>query len=169
MLDGAVLHAKLVLSDNCLEQRSLLIYQNLMFNFRFLSLGNNNQLHLLPIKVLMAHQSKKNHWEWRSHKLYTHIIFLKLSFISKISEIYKLYPWLCTLYFSCTTILIAEFLRLWGQMHFPWEETVVLYLKSNNDIHAKSGRILLTSLQILTKVNYQVYKKQSLTSPAVDG
>lgn len=30
-----------------------------MFNFRFLSVGTNNQLHLLPIKVLMAHQSKK--------------------------------------------------------------------------------------------------------------
>lgn len=90
MLDGAVLHRKLVHSNNCLEQRSLLIYQNLMFNFRFLSIETNNQLHLLPIKVLMAHQSKKNHCEWRLHKLSTHVSFWKSSFISKMSEIYKL-------------------------------------------------------------------------------
>lgn len=90
MLDGAVLHRKLVHSNNCLEQRSLLIYQNLMFNFRFLSVGTNNQLHLLPIKVLMAHQSKKNHRERRLHKLCTHVSFWKSSFISKTAEVYKL-------------------------------------------------------------------------------
>lgn len=51
-----------------------------MFNFTFFSLGTNNQLHLLPIKVLMAHQSKRNHCKRRLPQLRTHGASLEVSF-----------------------------------------------------------------------------------------
>lgn len=55
-------------------------------------------------------------------------------------------------------------------MHFPLEETTVLYLKINNvAIHVECGRTLLTFLGSLTKVNYQVYRKQGGTGIAQDG
>lgn len=134
MLDGAALHGKLVHSNNCLEQRSLLIYQNLMFNFRFLGIGTNNQLHLLPIKVLMAHQSKKNHCEWRLYKLFTHVIFWKSSFNSKTRDLqaipFHLHPPV-----FLVMILVTERLRLGGQVYFPLEETMVSNLKSSTVLY----------------------------------
>lgn len=59
LMEQYFMGSQLLHSNNCFKKKSLLIYQSLMFNFRIFSLGTNNQLHLLPIKVLMAHQSKK--------------------------------------------------------------------------------------------------------------
>lgn len=151
-------------SNNCLEKRSLLIYQSLMFNFRFFSLGTNNQLHLLPIKVLMAHQSKKNHCKRRLHKLCTHVISLEVFFYFQ-KEIKSINYTLKTLSRAPATVLAGTlYLKqgsgVGGQDLFLLKKLGALYLKSNNvPLNTEASRTLLMFLWSLTKVNYQVCKK----------
>lgn len=104
-----------------------------MFNFRFFSLGTNNQLHLLPIKVLMAYQSKKNHYKRRLHKLCTHVISLEVIFYFQ-KEIKSINYTLKTLSTAPATVL-AVTLHLkcggsWGGARsFSAEETGCLVFK----------------------------------------
>lgn len=104
-----------------------------MFNFRFFSLGTNNQLHLLPIKVLMAYQSKKNHCKRRLHKLCTHVISLEVIFYFQ-KEIKSINYTLKTLSTAPATVL-AVTLHLkcggsWGGARsFSAEETGCLVFK----------------------------------------
>lgn len=126
-----------------------------MFNFRFFSLGTNNQLHLLPIKVLMAHQSKKNHCKRRLHKLCTHVISLEVIFYFQ-KEIKSINYTLKTLRMApATALAVLLCLKLWGQDLLLLKEPGVLYLKSNNvALNAQASRTPLMFLWSLTKVNY---------------
>lgn len=112
-----------------------------MFNFRFFSLGTNNQLHLLPIKVLMAHQSKKNHCKRSLHKLCTHVISLEVIFYfqKEIKSINYTLKALCT---APTTVLIVTLhLKLWGQALLLLKDLGASYLKCNNvALNAEASR-----------------------------
>lgn len=104
-----------------------------MFNFRFFSLGTNNQLHLLPIKVLMAHQSKKNHCKRRLHKLCTHVISLEVIFYFQ-KEIKSINYTLKTLSRAPATVLAVTLDLKWagfggGARSFSTEKTGCLVLK----------------------------------------
>lgn len=106
-----------------------------MFNFRFFSLGTNNQLHLLPIKVLMAHQSKKNHCKRRLHKLCTRVISLEVIFYFQ-KEIKSINYTLKTLNRAHATVLAATLHLKWGgscggqgAISFSTEETACLVFK----------------------------------------
>lgn len=130
-----------------------------MFNFRFFSLGTNNQLHLLPIKVLMAYQSKKNHYKRRLHKLCTHVISLEVIFYFQ-KEIKSINYTLKTLSTAPATVL-AVTLHLkcggsWGgQDLFLLKKLGALYLERNNvPLNTEASRTLLMFLWSLTKVNY---------------
>lgn len=126
-----------------------------MFNFRFFSLGTNNQLHLLPIKVLMAHQSKKNHCKRRLHKLCTRVISLEVIFYFQ-KEIKSINYTLKTLCMApATALAVPLHLKLWGQDLLLLKELGALYLKSNNvALNAQASRTPLMFLWSLTKVNY---------------
>lgn len=126
-----------------------------MFNFRFFSLGTNNQLHLLPIKVLMAHQSKKNHCKRRLQKLCIHVISLEVIFYFQ-KEIKSINHTLKTLSRAPATVFAVTLcLKPWGQDLFLLKEVGALYLKSNNvALNTEASRTLLMFLWSLTKVNY---------------